>query len=231
MQVDPDNLSAALHKSSSSGIVDTVLLSVTAVALAFAIWGRRIIPALGTGWRFVRDLLTNNDALRGRMTVNEQAQAGIQQELHAIRSQVAVIMATLAPPGKRSNRDILEDLEMKSVIAAARWKNFVDRDATPRFECDNSGACTYANEALCQLYGMSLERMLGNGWTEAVAGDERRDVFEAWDNAVKAHLPYDHEHNVQTPSGRLRVYTQAHAVTLDGVPILYMGTVTRVPPK
>ena len=81
----------------------------------------------------------------------------------------------------------------------------LDSDPTPRWWTDAEGRCTDANRALCKLFGLSREEMIGDeghGWLRAVYGDHRADVVRKFKHAIAEDVPYTATYAI-TPRGRL----------------------------
>ena len=62
------------------------------------------------------------------------------------------------------------------------------------YQSDAQGRCTYANAALCELFGMSEKELMGVGWLDRVHPEDRAQVEAARQHAATAipvfHLEY-----------------------------------------
>ena len=58
------------------------------------------------------------------------------------------------------------------------------------FATDAAGGCYYTNERWQDLYGLSLEESLGNGWTETLHPEDRSAVFAEWIQAAEEQRPF-----------------------------------------
>lgn len=93
--------------------------------------------------------------------------------------------------------------------------------------CGKDGQCTYANEWLCEHFGIDSTRMIGMGWLDAVAAVDKQRVFQEWVNAVENGLPYRTSymvHNRQSDE-TWQARTEAFAVNRGGQVVFYVGYV------
>lgn len=232
MPVDPDNspmgLPHALHAPFLPGWAEALLIGAFGVVVVAAVWGKRIAGAASTLYSFTKGVITRNADLESRIAHLEKSSDAKLAQLQNLADRVQEILNAVAPPGARSYRDMLAELLRNEAIATARLRALTETDSAARFECDANGMCIHVNDALCHLFNLSRERMLKNGWLEAIPAEQRAGVYEAWQNAVTNELPYAHEYDVITPMGRTRVYAKTISVPYNGQTELYLGTVTPV---
>ncbi|MFM8415451.1 MAG: PAS domain-containing protein [Planctomycetota bacterium] len=69
---------------------------------------------------------------------------------------------------------------------------------------DANGFCIYANEAWCELSGLSLAETLGHSWSQAVHPDDLPQVMAKWDESVRLQQPYVNEARLLRPDGSHR---------------------------
>jgi len=105
-------------------------------------------------------------------------------------------------------------------------------DASPLgvFHTDAEGRCTYTNRRWQALFGMSLERSLGDGWIGGLHPDDRVSVAARWSEAADAGREFEMEFRVRRPDGSVRhVHTRARALhDDDGALCGFVGTVEDV---
>ncbi len=93
---------------------------------------------------------------------------------------------------------------------------------------DQDGKCTWANDWLCEAFGLDSANMRGWGWLAAIARDDQRRVHDAWALAVEQGVPYEEEYTVE-PGNRSVPWialTQTWPVATDeGVIICYVGEI------
>ena len=97
----------------------------------------------------------------------------------------------------------------------------VERDATfllskePMFKNDEHGYCILANNALCQLYGVSQEQLLGLGWLNYIIEEDKERIKEEWLNVI------------ETGTEIASYYTIINQVTDEEVPIKYRAIINK----
>lgn len=97
----------------------------------------------------------------------------------------------------------------------------VERDATfllskePMFKNDEHGYCILANNALCQLYGVSQEQLLGLGWLNYISEEDKERIKEEWLNVI------------ETGTEIASYYTIINQVTDEEVPVKYRTIINK----
>jgi PAS domain S-box-containing protein len=105
-------------------------------------------------------------------------------------------------------------------------------DASPLgvFHTNAKGHCTYTNARWQTIFGLSLERSLGEGWSSTLHPDDRAHVFDEWQRSAAAGVEFAMEFRVQRPDTSMR-YVRAMARALigeDGTVTGFVGTVEDV---
>lgn len=52
------------------------------------------------------------------------------------------------------------------------------------FQCDKYGKCVRVNQSICDLFGADEDEMLGYGWADFIAEDERGEAEKYWKERV-----------------------------------------------
>lgn len=102
---------------------------------------------------------------------------------------------------------------------------------TGAYECDKNGNCTWVNNALAELSGMSKDEMLGQGWLSSVKYTERQKVWEDWHAAVINDIPFESEYTVVNQKTRTETRVRTVAVahkSLDYEVLGFYGTLFAV---
>jgi PAS domain S-box-containing protein len=60
----------------------------------------------------------------------------------------------------------------------------------PMFECAPDGHCIWVNQALCDLFGLDMTQMLGEGWLSTLHPDDIPRVAAHWQDTLKSWVPY-----------------------------------------
>lgn len=90
------------------------------------------------------------------------------------------------------------------------------------YATDATGACIYTNERWQEIYGLSLEESLGNGWAETLHPEDRSAVFAEWMQAAEEQRPFQKTFRLLRRDGSvIHVHSQATAQRDDD------GTITR----
>ena len=121
----------------------------------------------------------------------------------------------LKPNGGGSIKDQIKQIatDVKTIC--------VERDATfllskePMFKNDDRGYCILANNALCQLYGVSQEQMLGLGWLNYIMEEDKERIKEEWMNVI------------ETGTEISSYYTIINQVTDEEVPVKYRAIINK----
>lgn len=149
-----------------------------------------------------------------------------------IMPAVKLVKTELQTNGGSSIKDSLKRLEDKAHLQDLRWKlsNNREQDICV-FECNALGNCVTANRALCDLYGLNEEDMLGLGWLIAVKETDRQSVWSAWQATIKSDIPYDATYTVVNQKTGAQFLVRAKAVVHRGLQnniLGYYGTVENI---
>ena len=118
-------------------------------------------------------------------------------------------------------------------INESNTRLLLDNDTIARWETDTTGACVYANNALCRLFGMTHEQMLdqdGKGWLRAIIPDHRPRVWREFKESMTTGVPYSVHYAIApdgTPKTMLAEGEPIHAA--DGRILRIRGTVRPMP--
>jgi PAS domain-containing protein len=111
----------------------------------------------------------------------------LMQQHKVITENVDKIAKEAIPNGSntlRKTNDSIFKIEKLVEEICHRLDSRFEIDKFPLFECDSDGLCVNANSALCDLFGVSKDRIFGLGWTTFI---HQRDVDVAiknWNRAV-----------------------------------------------
>lgn len=160
------------------------------------------------------------------------------QKVVALHAKVDIIIKELTPNGGGSIKDQVtltrDDVKMlKANVAVLRdgLRFSLGLQPTAVFETNEAGRCTNASPALCEMFGMTHEEMLGLGWLAAIASAEERDrAWLNWRSAVDSGVPYKDRylvHNARTGEKFHAVSRAVASKTDDGVVRYFFGCVER----
>ena len=135
--------------------------------------------------------------------------------IEVISFQLQEVSKELKPNGGGSIKDQVKQIatDVKTIC--------VERDATfllskePMFKNDEHGYCILANNALCQLYGVSQEQLLGLGWLNYIIEEDKERIKEEWLNVI------------ETGTEIASYYTIINQITNEEVPVKYRAIINK----
>ena len=81
------------------------------------------------------------------------------------------------------------------VESERRYHTLTEFSSVGIFRTDATGSTTYVNPFWCKISGLSFEEALGNGWISAVHEEDRKTIFNLWEEA---------SHNEDSPVAEFR---------------------------
>jgi hypothetical protein len=113
----------------------------------------------------------------------------------------------------------LSELNRVLLCSEARFRSLAAFSPIGIFLNDASGNCIYTNERCQDIFGISEEQFLGDGWSAGVHPDDRARVCRGWEHARDAVVEFVDEYRVLRPDGELRhVRIQVRPVVVEGQP-------------
>lgn len=124
-----------------------------------------------------------------------------------------------------------ENLFKVAQVHRAMRRLFVNLEI-PYWECDKDGKLLYANGKWLQLFGLSLDEALGEGWIKGIPETEVREVLVEWYSKVidqsDGHIVFNVKNAVTGRTGRLKsLYVVAFDANSDVESIF--GTTVELP--
>ncbi|MFV5697456.1 PAS domain S-box protein [Flavobacterium sp. ZT3R17] len=98
------------------------------------------------------------------------------------------------------------------------------------FRTDLNGLTTYVNPRWCQISGLTYEKALGNGWLAAVHDDDKKILFNGWENATYNQEISLSEYRFVRPDGSVS-WVMGQAIPEKNVKnqiVGYIGTITDI---
>lgn len=91
-----------------------------------------------------------------------------------------------------------------------RFSSIAELSPVGLFMTDADGSCEYVNERYAELYGMSIEECMGEGWKDGIHPDDRERIFSTWYESVKNNDPiYANEYRTAKTSREISVKAKA----------------------
>lgn len=126
----------------------------------------------------------------------------------------------------------LYDLERSGSIRNFKQELFAHELSLGIYICEPDGKCIDANDTLVELFGLSRDKFMGYGWTEAIVPEDRRETIDEWEFAVKKGSAYYQTYRVRnaTTGETFPCFTKAMAVidTASDKLLCYVGYVRRI---
>lgn len=211
--------------SYTPGWLDVFLAIIIPLCVVF--W-KKIVTPIMIMYRWLKSFLTHNENLDIRLT-------SVETSVNHINNAIDKIQEAVAPSGGATALEIasqiqstVRQLEVTIIKSDARVSALADQDSIGRFECDADGKCIKVNNRLSEIFGITKEEMLANGWTKTVPMEYRTTVLHAWMDSVRNDMPYDYVYPVQPKKNGPLQWVKATAIPVrynDNI-IQYMGTVS-----
>jgi diguanylate cyclase (GGDEF)-like protein/PAS domain S-box-containing protein len=126
-------------------------------------------------------------------------------------------------------RDIRPRVASQTALreSEARFRALSETSPLGIFATDAHGQCTYTNSRWQEIYGLTLEQSLGEGWSATLHPLDRAAVFAHWQQTSEAKTEFDMEFRVRQPSGLVRDVRARARPSLDaaGQVTGFVGTV------
>ncbi|MEO7427494.1 MAG: PAS domain S-box protein, partial [Fibrobacteria bacterium] len=128
--------------------------------------------------------------------------------------------------------DITEKLETLERLrhSEERYRTLAAVSPVGLYRTDPRGRCTYVNDHLCGILGLSQEQALGTSVTFLVHPADSAWVKEAWHNAAVRGLPFHAEYRMRRSDNRT-VWVMGNALAdkaPDGAVIGFIGTISDI---
>lgn len=139
------------------------------------------------------------------------------ESLCTIHKMVATIYSELTPNHGSSLKDKINKIEQRledntkateCIMYRQRW--ILDNREEPIFESDANGECTWVNSKYCDVTGYTLEEFLKNGWHNVIHQDDREQVVNEWNSAIKDKRDSHASYKIVRKDGKIyRVHVTA----------------------
>ena len=144
----------------------------------------------------ITQLISDNNAMLG---VNSEK---LNKALQLIDNQIKPFMDSIqkefSPNSGKTLKDQLIRIEDSIAMNDIRIRKFtMNCHLRGIYECDEFGRCLWVNDTLADMWGKDKSEMYGSGWLSCIATEERENVWERWQFAVKNGTPYEDIYTVK----------------------------------
>ncbi len=98
-------------------------------------------------------------------------------------------------PRKRDERALRE--------AESLYRRLATMAPVGLFQTDAAGNYTFVSDRWCAITGLDREAALGQGWVQAIHGDDRQNVIDAWRLAIWQATPFNADCRFVTQGGAI----------------------------
>jgi PAS domain S-box-containing protein len=153
-------------------------------------------------------------ALRDRVATLE---ANLAVQEHAVDIQSARLETSLADAIRHGQK-----LQKQSM----RFETLSATSPIGIFETDAEGRCLYTNAAWQTITGLTLGESLGDGWSQAIALEDRERIIHTWSDIAGQGGKFDGKFRMQRPDGTIRwVHARSRPLTNEaGLVTGHVGT-------
>jgi PAS domain S-box-containing protein len=167
----------------------------------------------GHGIRFYAGAPVRLDdgAVVGTLCVLDRKPRQLDDRQREVLKQLA-IAAARALEGRRALADLRKTAEALA-HSEARFRTLSEQAPLGVFHTDAQGRCSYTNARWQQIYGLTLEQSLGDGWSRGLHGGDKAEVWRVWQQFSADGGHFDMEFRVVRPDGSVRtVRAMARAI-------------------
>ncbi len=129
-------------------------------------------------------------------------------------------------------QDITERKQAEETLRRSeeRYHTLAQTSPVGIFRTDREGSYLYVNTRWCEIAGLSHEKGLKHGWTDAIHPEDRQHVTDEWHRALTLQEMFSSEYRFQRVDG-MTTWVLCQAVTeknFHGTTIGYVGTITDI---
>jgi len=127
----------------------------------------------------------------------------LRTDIEALSGQVAFLVSEMHPNNGASMRDSLNRIEADVSLANERQRARMLDTPEMIFETDCKGDCVWVNRTYTRAVERALPELLGRGWVNGIAVEDRDAVVSEWYKSVEENREFEMNFNFQTPDGEV----------------------------
>jgi diguanylate cyclase len=122
---------------------------------------------------------------------------------HLAKAAVKALEGRRALLVENSNAKQIAELANSLYESEARFRTLSDASPLGVYATDANGNCTYTNHRWQEIYGISFEESLGEGWQRGLHPEDIQRVFSTWCEHAPRGLEFDMEFRTQHKNGNI----------------------------
>ena len=132
---------------------------------------------------------------------------GIKPAMQALKQydrlceRVDTIFEEITPNGGKSMKDTQDRMARDIALDGQIQQSMAADTKAALFRTDSEGKCVWVNRTYTRTVGRDAKEIMGHGWVNAIAADERDAVVAEWYKSVEEDREFSMEFNFETPTG------------------------------
>jgi len=190
------------------------LLEVVGVLGAAAVGLRVLLKAI----KFIRKKANNMFGI-----------GDLKHDIEALNESVQFIVSEFRPNDGKSNRDVLNRIELRQVLQEQRQKAILSDMSVGVFETDKEGEFVWVNRKYLRMTGRAPDEVKGSGWINTVAVRDRERVTQEWNSAIEEEREFESKFMLITPDDeRVQVQARTYKMMIPETkePLGFLGMLT-----
>jgi PAS domain S-box-containing protein len=155
----------------------------------------------------------DNGAVIGTICVIDRVPRQLDDQQREVLSQLALVVSR-SLEGRRALMEVRQAAQAL-MATEAKFRALSEHAPMGVFHTDPHGSCNYTNRRWQDIYGLSLEQSLGQGWTQTLHPSDREFVFSTWQKVAEAGGEFDCEFRILRPDQSIRVVRSRARSILD----------------
>jgi PAS domain S-box-containing protein len=104
-----------------------------------------------------------------------------------------------------TTEDITERKQAEAALQASeeRFRTLASLAPAGIYQTDAAGRCQYANPRWCEMAGLPMAEVLGDGWTNGLHPEDRSTIIACWQRMVESQGHWGLEYRFHTPDGKI----------------------------